>query len=329
MLLKFSQTRSCAKHSAAGLPRTSNHNTSNVCRRQKVSVYFRKRHHAIGNGHYKIPLPFRTEPQLPNNKTMAMNRLMSLKSKLNKNPKERSDYIEFMNELIKNGDAEPIPLDEIHTDSTVNYIPHFAVYHPKKQKIRVVFDCAAKFQGKCLNDFLLQGPDLMNRLVGVLQRFRLGQHAVMCDIQKMFHMFKVDEADRDYLRFLWFSDESLDNLVEYRMTVHLFGAKSSPGCANFGLHHLAEKQHDPNNPHSVNAKNFLQNNLYVDDGLLSSNSITNMIEIMKEAREMCSKGNVRLHKFVANSKDILTSIPDSEKSETIKALDLYSSVLPT
>lgn len=205
------------------------------------------------NGYYKMPLPFQTQPNLPNNKPMAMKRLMSLKQKLLNNPSEKSEYLDFMNDLISNGDAEPVPSNQNQSNTSVNYIPHFAVYHPKKAKIRVVFDCAAKFQGVRLNDFLLQGPDLMNRLVGVLHRFRLGQNAAMCDIQRMFHMFKVNESDRDYLRFFWFADK----VVEYIMTVHLFGAKSSPGCANFGLQYLASGQHDHNNMQSVQAKKFL------------------------------------------------------------------------
>ena len=52
----------------------------------------------------------------------------------------------------------------------------------------------------------------------------------------MFHHVKVGSSHRDYLRFLWWDDENFESdPVENRMTVHLFGATSSPGCANFAL----------------------------------------------------------------------------------------------
>jgi hypothetical protein len=62
----------------------------------------------------------------------------------------------------------------------------------------------------------------------------------MCDIERMFHQFHVKKEDQDYLRFLWWENGNLENIPSvYRMKVHLFGAASSPGCANFGLKHLA------------------------------------------------------------------------------------------
>ena len=71
-----------------------------------------------------------------------------------------------------NADAEEIPAEELE-DETAWYIPHRGIYHPNKPgKIRVVFDCSAKYQGTSLNDNLLQGPDLTNGLIGVLARFR-------------------------------------------------------------------------------------------------------------------------------------------------------------
>ena len=117
------------------------------------------------------------------------------------------------------------------------YIPHHGVYHPQKpDKIRIVFDCSATFMGHSLNKYLLQGPDLTNSLVGVLCRFRKELIAFMCDLEAMFHQFKVKEEDRDYLRFYWWENGDITKTpVQYRMTVHLFGAASSPGCSNFGL----------------------------------------------------------------------------------------------
>ena len=52
--------------------------------------------------------------------------------------------------------------------------PHHPVIHPyKPSKVRVVFDCAAKCKGVCLNDALMQGPNLTNSLIGVRYFTRL------------------------------------------------------------------------------------------------------------------------------------------------------------
>ena len=282
-------------------------------------------------GNYSMPLPFKSRPLLPSNKHMALNRFNTLRKKLNQNPKYCKDYVAFMNAILEAGDAEIVPAKENHKPGEVWYIPHFGVYHPKKpDKIRIVFDCSASYEGGCLNDHLLQGPDLLNGLVGVLHRFRKGQIAVMCDIQRMFHMFKVHESDRNYLRFIWFKDETMKEVAEYRMTVHLFGATSSPGCATFGLRNLAIEKHVKNDKHSMQAKDFINNNFYVDDGLLSLDAPEEMISVLKSAVDICSQGNLRLHKFVCNDKRVLATIPTSEHAEKVKSLDLQAenSTLP-
>ncbi|GBP93606.1 hypothetical protein EVAR_70275_1 [Eumeta japonica] len=50
--------------------------------------------------------------------------------------------------------------------------PHFAVTHPQKKKIRLVFDAAARTNGKCLNDALHTSPNLLRSLFGVFIQFR-------------------------------------------------------------------------------------------------------------------------------------------------------------
>lgn len=76
--------------------------------------------------------------------------------------------------------------------------------HPLKPgKVRVSFDCGAKYRGSPLNQQFLQGPDFTNLLVGVLIRFCQEPVAVAANIEAMFHQVYVDPEDCDTLRFLW------------------------------------------------------------------------------------------------------------------------------
>ena len=108
------------------------------------------------------------------------------------------------------------------------------MFHPKKKnKLRVTFDCAVRFKRTSLNEKLLQGPYLTNTLVGTLLRFREEEIALMCDIDRMFYQVRVRP---EFTSFHWSNDGNpLSNVVEYKMMVHLFGATSSPSCANFCL----------------------------------------------------------------------------------------------
>ena len=81
------------------------------------------------------------------------------------------------------------------------YLPHHPVYHPMiPEKLRTVFDCASVHHGLSLNSQVLSGPDLTNKLLGVLLRFRQETVALMADVQAMFH--QVFPEDRDVLRYL-------------------------------------------------------------------------------------------------------------------------------
>lgn len=160
--------------------------------------------HQNADGHLEMPLPFKACPQpcpqLPENKCLALVRLKHLKGKFEKNPKFKDDYVRFMDNVFKEGDAERAEDDP--KEGNMWYIPHQGVYHPRKpEKIRVVFDCSAKYSGTALNDHLLTGPDLIKSLTGVLCRFRQHPIAIMCDVEKMFHRFHVNKEDRNYLRW--------------------------------------------------------------------------------------------------------------------------------
>ncbi|XP_064650125.1 uncharacterized protein LOC135501515 [Lineus longissimus] len=284
----------------------------------------------VKDGHYEMKLPFRREDiRLPNNYTQAMQRLSCLKNKMSRNSKFHQDYRVFMHEIINKGYAEEVPADELNPDDgKVWYIPHHGVYHPRKpEKIRVVFDCSAKYAGISINDVLLQGPNLTNNLVGVLLRFRRHPVAILADIEKMFYQVHVAEEDRNYLRFVWWPDGSLEAKPKaYRMKVHLFGAVSSPSCSNLALQRTAK---DHKEGYQVETINAMLRSFYVDDCLESIESEAKAVALIKELRKICQEGGFKLTKWLSNRRSVLDFVPTEERSKGAKTLNLDEDDLPT
>ncbi|KAK6191275.1 hypothetical protein SNE40_003006 [Patella caerulea] len=138
----------------------------------------------------------------------------------------------------------------------------------------------------------------------------------------MFFQFKVTPIDRDYLRFLWWKD---DKITDYRMSAHLFGAASSPGCANYGLKRAAN---DFEEEFGSCVADFVRNNFYVDDGLLSVDTEREAIEIVDKSKKLLAKCGLCLHKFVSNSCKVLQEIPIQDRTSTVQSLELFSDELP-
>ena len=277
--------------------------------------------HRAPDRHYELPLPLKNDKvSLPNNKALALHCLQNLKRRFQK-PQEKQyqeDYVNFMNKLIDAGHAEVAPKE---TNGRVSYIPHHGLYHPKKGKFCGVFNCAAQYQNQSLNSHLLQGPNLTS----VLIRFRQDFVAFTCDIEGMFHQVTVNEEHRDILRFLWWPDRDINQEPqEYRMTVHLFGATSSSGCANFALKATAN---DHETEFGIKAANFLCDDFYVDDGLQSLATVEVAVALIENAKKMCKSGGFNLHKFISNHKDVIKSIIESDGAG-VKELDLVSGTLP-
>ncbi|XP_067947249.1 uncharacterized protein [Watersipora subatra] len=270
-----------------------------------------------------MPLPFKTSPLQQNTKHAAMHRFKMLEIKFARDQIYKQQYIEFMNDIIKKHEATKVH-DE-NDGANDWYIPHFGVYHPKKpDKIRVVFDCAAKVGGVSLNDFLLQGPEHMNCLQGILLRFRKGPVAVMGDIERMFHQFRVLPEHRRFLKFIWYDENTKP--ATFKMQVHLFGARSSPACATYGLRYLAN-QYEKENPGS-HAPTLIHRNFYVDDALASVDSPKEAIKLIQDTQKLCASGNLRIHKIVSNCREVMEAIPKTEHSSSLQNLNIHTDNLP-
>ena len=285
--------------------------------------------HKNSSGHWEMPLPFReANTVLPNNRSQAVHRLNNLVKTLKRKPKMEKDYLEFMGTIISKRHATPVPADEVPGDSGhVWYLPHFGVYHPKKpSKVRVVFNASAEFEGMSLNKVLLPGPDLMSSLFGVLVRFRRERVGVMCDIEQMFYSFYVNPEHRDYLRFLWFPDNDPKKaVIEYRMNIHLFGNGPSPAVATFGLRKTALETAEE---YGEEVKDFIHRNFYVDDGLASLPTAEEAVELIASAQNALATSNLKLHKVVYNSVDVMEAFPTEDRAKGVRDLDLQRDILP-
>ena len=103
------------------------------------------------------------------------------------------------------------------------------------------------------------------------------------------------------------------------MTVHLFGATSSPGCANFALKAITD---DNEENLGCAAAEFVRRDFYVDDGLMSVASIPDAIALIVDNKELCRRGGFRLHKFTSNFKEVIEAIPFEDRAEGIQKIDM-------
>ena len=148
----------------------------------------------------------------------------------------------------------------------------------------------------------------------------------MADIEKMFFQFNVPKEDQNFLCFLrWLNGDLTQKPQEYCMTVHPFGAGSSPGCSNFALKSTAE---DGERELGARAAETLRKNFYVDDALRSVPTEKDAVELIQAVTEMYAKGGFKLTKFVCNSRKVMMSVPAEDRAKQIKGLDLGSDKLP-
>ena len=82
----------------------------------------------LPNGQYEMPLPLRnTNLDLPNNKPMALKRLLGLKKKFERQPQFKDDYFKFMNGVLAECSEEVLEGVPELSKGKINYIPHTGV----------------------------------------------------------------------------------------------------------------------------------------------------------------------------------------------------------
>ena len=174
------------------------------------------------------------------------------------------------------------------------FLPHFPVIRQDRTttKIRMVFDAAAKSDGKSFNDAVRAGPKLQRELTDVLTRFRRAPIALSGDISEMFLQVGLSEEDRQYHRFLWRDLDSRDP-DHYEFQRLPFGNRASPFCAQHVVHTHA-KTHAKDYPQAAET---IDNSMYVDDILDSCETVNEAVKLRGELSELLELGKFKLRKW--------------------------------
>ena len=202
---------------------------------------------------------------------MALDRLWRTGRQMRKDPERRRITFETMAKFDEKGrvvEVDPAEHEATPTDRPKWTIPIHVTDKPGKPgQVRICHDCRASVGGICLNDFLLDGPQLACDIRGVLMRFRdEGEVAVGADIKDFFHEVYIAKEDEAAFRYWWFKSEDMDEVQLKGFLGHVFGAKSSNFVAIFTKRFHVNNKAAEYGALVVQAAN---RNFYVDDLLKS------------------------------------------------------------
>ncbi|XP_068724219.1 uncharacterized protein [Montipora capricornis] len=189
------------------------------------------------DGKYSVHLPWKEHHKLlPDNYENSVARLSSQLKQLRRDPEVLREYNSIIEDQLQSGIIERVDTTECPAVGKVHYLPHHAVVRRDALTARIVFDASSRATSEdpSLNECLYSGPALTPNIFKILLRFRERKIALVGDIEKAFLNIKVQEQDRNVLRFLWIDSlEKVDpELVLYRFCRVVFGVKSMSGERN-------------------------------------------------------------------------------------------------
>lgn len=243
---------------------------------------------------------------LPDSYQMALRRLIIVEGKMRREPIYAARYDQQIQDYVAKGYARQLTETEAsQRDERTWYLPHFGVQNPNKpDKLRLVFDAAAKAKGISLNMKLLKGPDDNQPLLRILFRFRVGRVGVCADVKEMFHQIQIQPSDQNAQRFLWRHGNTNIHPKTFVMQVMTFGATCSPSAAQF-IKNLNASAFEDKYPVAALAVKTLH---YVDDYVASFQNSAEAIHTTKEVVQIHKSGGFELRGFVSNRPEVLIAL---------------------
>ncbi|XP_062710849.1 uncharacterized protein LOC134288933 [Aedes albopictus] len=252
-------------------------------------------------------------PLFPNSFPLAVRRMQSLEKRLAKEPTLRDRVQDIIAEYESKGYAHRITQAEVEAvnPDRVWYLPLGIVRNPKKpEKIRLIWDAAARVNSVSFNDMLLKGPDMLTSLFAVLLRFRQRPIAVCGDIREMFHQVRIIPQDKQSQRFLY-RDHHEQTPQVFVMDVATFGATCLPCSAQY-VKNTNAKEFASKFPRASEA---IVKAHYVDDYLDSVDSIDEAVQLVEDVKLVHAQGGFEIRNFSSNSAEVLQRLGETKPVE--------------
>ncbi|GFT16055.1 integrase catalytic domain-containing protein [Trichonephila clavipes] len=229
-----------------------------------------------------------------------------------------SDYEEVFNEWENEDIIEKVEshqeIDEEH------YLPHRPVFKENSTtKVRPVFDGSAKEKNSpSINDCLEKGPNLIELIPSLINRFRFGKFGVIADIKKAVLQIGLQERDRPFLRFLWREKGKNDNITVYQHNRVVFGISSSPFLLGATIEFHLKNAPD----YYKETAHTLLESFYVDNLVCSVNSKEKLDKLIVESQEILEEGKFELRGWEHNNLDPQTenTVPTERRSVPVLGL---------
>ncbi|KRZ11691.1 hypothetical protein T11_4093 [Trichinella zimbabwensis] len=230
-----------------------------------------------------------SESETEENYATAIWRYRALEKRLSRDIRLDEDYTTVMQLYLDNGWAEEAPASS--TPGKTWYLPHQAVYQQGTtgRKCRIVFDGSAVHRGTSLNNQLESGPNFHVELMGILLRFRRFRVGLQADIEKMYLQVPMERCERRKGSKGVSVDASLLRLT------------CSPFLAIQTIRTHAEKSQHAGDK----TARLITSNMYVDDLVLSCDSIEEAKNLVEESKSLFAKGGFNLTGFVSNCTGIV------------------------
>ncbi|GFW83666.1 DUF5641 domain-containing protein [Trichonephila clavipes] len=260
------------------------------------------------DGRYVVSLPWiQGHPFLSNCRNLAERRLKNCVRSL-----ERSKNLGKYEAVFHSWQNEDIieEVQNVADKKNEHYLPHHPVYKDNSTtKIRPVFDGSAKEKNSSsINECLEKGPNMVELIPKIVNKFRLRQFGITADIEKAFLQIGLQEKDRPFLRFLWWENGDKEKTKIYQHKRVVFGITSSPFLLGATLEYHLKKV----SGHLQLTAQKLLESFYVDNCLTSVDNAEDIERFMLESKEILSLAKFNLRGWVH------TRVSEAEKGTLLE-----------